>query len=240
MGNFHGRPDEVPPGGELLYVQKPGCSVRPDFEHAKPPNFASIQDGDWYTFKSKVQGAAQNMWSEKTSTLSFLLLLPLVFIPLILRSFVDFQVDMPRFANFGMVFIIGGFFVGFRYWTVTQNKVQDNYVREACTDLATKSGLTVEYRTTYIDFLRPKGTSPFRAIVISQAGMGIGSPSITNVSVMVPEGSGPGTVLQVQTPQGQIAQVTVPDGVMAGQTFNAQIPPAQPIVVTASIVSPFV
>ena len=42
------------------------------------------------------------------------------------------------------------------------------------------------------------------------------------MAVMCPAGCGPGTLLQVQTPAGQLLQVGVPPGVMPGEQFTMQ------------------
>merc|ERR1712224_630685 len=53
------------------------------------------------------------------------------------------------------------------------------------------------------------------------------------MQVQVPAGSGPGSVLQVPAPSGQLMQVTVPAGVNPGQVFQVQLPPAAPQVPAA-------
>ena len=42
------------------------------------------------------------------------------------------------------------------------------------------------------------------------------------MAVVCPAGCGPGMLLQVQTPAGQLVQVNVPPGVMPGQQFTLQ------------------
>lgn len=44
------------------------------------------------------------------------------------------------------------------------------------------------------------------------------------ISVTVPEGMGPGSLLQAQTPEGVLVQVTIPEGVSAGQVLQVQAP----------------
>lgn len=45
-------------------------------------------------------------------------------------------------------------------------------------------------------------------------------------TVRVPAGAGPGTLIQVQTPYGNLIQVNVPDGVSSGSTFQVMDPVA--------------
>ena len=51
------------------------------------------------------------------------------------------------------------------------------------------------------------------------------------MQVKVPQGCGPGTALQIQTPAGQLLAVTVPQGVGPGMMFQVQVPAAQQRVV---------
>lgn len=57
-------------------------------------------------------------------------------------------------------------------------------------------------------------------------------PQQNQMAVQVPQGSAPGSLIQVQGPDGTLLQVAVPPGVMPGQTFMMQIAPAAPPVAT--------
>ena len=50
---------------------------------------------------------------------------------------------------------------------------------------------------------------------------------VTDLVVTVPQGLGPGAMIQVRTPEGATVQVAVPQGVSAGQQFKVQVAPQQ-------------
>jgi len=204
--------------------------VVPSFEYAKPPILSTTPDVEWHTFHSKIQGAVRNMWSERPQFLAFFALLP-IFVVLGVLPIV-LPIEFPRFVMVPVgIFILGGIF-GMRFYAVQKNNVHDATVMQACIDFAAKTGLSVEYRTQWTGFCKPKHARPYRAIAIGPSGGGIGSTADANVIVTVPEGAGPGTTLQVQAPKGQTIQVTVPDGIFAGQTFQAQVAPTPVVVAT--------
>lgn len=62
---FYGYDVDVPPGGVLLYIQKPDIGLpAPSFNHPKP-NIPLLSDSDWDIFHSTVQGIAKSMKDEK-------------------------------------------------------------------------------------------------------------------------------------------------------------------------------
>jgi hypothetical protein len=79
------------------------------------------------------------------------------------------------------------------------------------------------------------GTPAVPAAMVAPAG-----PSIPNGSVLqvvVPDGMGPGSVLQVAAPNGQVVQVQVPEGHGPGTMFVVALPgPMQPMQVEATLV----
>jgi len=239
MGNSYGCDQSVPPGGALLYIQRPGCFVQPSFTAPQQPFCVPmVSSVVWTTFEGKVKEAASKMYSEKSVALLPILLLPLVTAPHVLGETIGALRNV--FGINVVLFLIAfGVAMGLRWWTIQQNQVQDQVVQTACNELATASGWTVSYRTHWIGFCKPKGAQPYRAIAISSSSTGIGMsnmgmPAAQTMSIMVPEGAGPGTTLQVQTPQGAPMQVTVPEGVFTGQTFQVTVP--QSTVVTGMLV----
>merc|ERR1712113_548998 len=114
---------------------------------------------------------------------------------------VDVPEEMQIPISFGTFLIFFGAIIGTRMWLVQQNQRQDETVRQACAELSNETGQHVEYRTRWTGMCKPKNAQPYRAIVISP-GSPIGAQAANTMMVQVPEGSGPGTTLQVQTPQG--------------------------------------
>ena len=49
------------------------------------------------------------------------------------------------------------------------------------------------------------------------------------IAVAVPVGAVPGQMIGIQTPHGQEMQVAVPDGLLAGATFQVELPTNAPI-----------
>ena len=69
---------------------------------------------------------------------------------------------------------------------------------------------------------RPLLSAMAQAVAMAQP---VAQPQMQVMSVQVPQGVGPGQMIQVQTPAG-LMQVAVPQGVMPGQTFQMQVPAA--------------
>merc|ERR1711879_363655 len=166
-------------GGALLYVQNTGCYVQPSFSEPKPGNLAMIPDVTWKTFHDKVEQAASNLYSEKVQLIGFASAVPLLLLPRLLLG------DLWANANlFGLNILLGllacAAFLGPMYWIVQKNKVQDESIMQACNELARAAGVSVEYRTAYTGFCKPKGASPFRAIAITPASKSI-PPASTHV-----------------------------------------------------------
>ena len=93
--------------------------------------------------------------------------------------------------------------------------------------------MTVEYRTAWTGFCKPKHARIARIIAFVPSG-GVQIPGQTiMVQVQVPPGAVAGQTLQIQTPQG-IQMATIPSGVSAGQTFT--FTPGAPQVVQAQVV----
>ena len=91
--------------------------------------------------------------------------------------------------------------------------------------------MTVEYRTAWTGFCKPKHARTARIIAFVPSG-GVQIPGQT-IMVQVPPGAVAGQTLQIQTPQG-IQMATIPSGVSAGQTFT--FTPGAPQVVQAQVV----
>ena len=91
--------------------------------------------------------------------------------------------------------------------------------------------MTVEYRTKWTGFCKPKHARITRIIAFVPSG-GVQIPGQT-IMVQVPPGAVAGQTLQIQTPQG-IQMATIPSGVSAGQTFT--FTPGAPQVVQAQVV----
>ena len=95
----------------------------------------------------------------------------------------------------------------------------------------TSGTVTVEYRTAWTGFCKPKGARTARIIAfVPSGGMQIPGQTIT---VQVPPGAVAGQTLRVPTPHG-IQMATIPSGVSAGQTFT--LLPGAPQVVQAQVV----
>lgn len=79
----------------------------------------------------------------------------------------------------------------------------------------------VFYKRQYADGVAPPVSAPAAPTPVT-----IGAPSQqampVTLAIVVPEGQGPGSVLQVQTPDGRAVNVTVPEGVSEGQTIQVQ------------------
>ena len=95
----------------------------------------------------------------------------------------------------------------------------------------TSGTVTVEYRTKWTGFCKPKHARITRIIAFVPSG-GVQIPGQT-IMVQVPPGAVAGQTLQIQTPQG-IQMATIPSGVSAGQTFT--FTPVAPQVVQAQVV----
>ena len=95
----------------------------------------------------------------------------------------------------------------------------------------TSGTVTVEYRTKWTGFCKPKHARIARIIAFVPSG-GVQIPGQT-IMVQVPPGAVAGQTLQIQTPQG-IQMATIPSGVSAGQTFT--FTPGAPQVVQAQVV----
>ena len=52
--------------------------------------------------------------------------------------------------------------------------------------------------------------------------------AMTQMTVQVPEGAPPGTMVQLTAPNGQPVQVQIPPGLGPGQQFTIAVPAAQP------------
>lgn len=76
------------------------------------------------------------------------------------------------------------------------------------------------YKRIYKDGEAPAAAPMSSAPAPVTMGAPIAAP--VQMQVTVPEGSGPGAVLQVQAPDGRTIQVTVPAGFQAGQTMTVQ------------------
>jgi len=78
------------------------------------------------------------------------------------------------------------------------------------------------YKRVYADGVTPPRQASSPSVAPTPVTMGATSAPV-QMQVLVPEGSGPGTVLQVQAPDGRQVQVTVPAGVQGGTTITVQI-----------------
>jgi len=236
MGNLHFNAVDtsVAPGGVLLYVQKMAWLAQPSFSEPKPASLSTISDSTWQVFHGRVAAAASHIWSERASVIPNLI--AFVFMLLIL---VPRMQDPPDQFDNSTGFPLAPFFVIFlmilgpRYWMTKQNEIQDQAIREACADLSSASGMTVQYRTQWTGMCRPKFSRPLRAIAIMPS-IAVCEAALMGdqiMSVQVPQGAGPGTALHVQSPSGDPFQVVVPSGVMAGQIFQARVPASTQVVV---------
>jgi hypothetical protein len=228
MGNFYSYPDSVPPGGELLFVQrhKECCPPPMEFRHAKPFCLGSLPDQQWNVFQEKVQGICSRYRNEIMS-----------FWPLGLFVLVMVPWEMVA-RELGFIRVVGavvvmGLFIGMRLWIAGENEKLDHEIRSACAEFTASSGCAAEYRTAYTNCCRPKHAKPFRAIAFTPVG-GLVPVGTQMISVTVPPGAPPGSTLQIQTPDGQMMNVQVPPGVREGQIFHVQPPPPQ--VVQATVV----
>ena len=57
----------------------------------------------------------------------------------------------------------------------------------------------------------------------------VGAVGVETIAVAVPVGAVPGQMIGIQTPTGQEMQVAVPDGLLAGATFQVELPTNAPI-----------
>jgi len=207
-----------------MYIQKTDFCAQPGFNESKPPCLASLQDSSWEEFHTKVHEAASKMWSDLAYCAVVAIVVQIGFLGLVL-------LEPILGAEFGMLILLGCI-LGPRFWFITHNQAQDAVIRQACAELTSElvstSGMTVHYRTEFVGFCRRRGEHPFRAIAIAPKGTCIGMGTVAGqgqlMRVQVPEGAGPGTTLQVQSPSGQQIQVAVPPGVSAGQVFQVQVP----------------
>jgi len=234
MGGAHSIDMSVPTGGALLYVQKPECFAQPSFSESKPPTLSMIPDSSWQTFHSKVGAAASKMWTGKLALIGLVFFPALLIAPIALARSTLF---LPVHLLVVGIFIAG--IVGPRMIVVSHNQAQDAVIQQACSELASACGMSVQYRTAYTGFIKPKGAVPYRAIAISPNGaysVGHNAPVAGQLmSVQVPAGASPGTSLQVQSPSGQQVQVVVPAGASAGQVFQVQVPAPVPVVVNGTV-----
>ena len=60
--------------------------------------------------------------------------------------------------------------------------------------------------------------------------------SQTTLAITIPQGSAPGSMMQVQAPNGQMIQVMVPQGAFPGSVIQVAAPAPQPVVVKATVV----
>jgi PII-like signaling protein len=123
-----------------------------------------IPDSMWQTFHSKVATAASHIWSEKAEMVGMLGL------PLTLVGVLSREVLQEMFLIVHLVCVVSfvALFLGTRMFLVNQNRIQDKAIEEACSELASATGMsmTVQYRTQYVGFCKPKGAHPYRAIAI--------------------------------------------------------------------------
>merc|ERR1712217_790884 len=107
-------------------------------------------------------------WSERPQgVVSLLLLLPLLV--LYMSGGVPLS---PIFSDIRV--FAGGFFMvwlcsfGARYWFIKQNEKIDREIEDACKEMATATGLHVEYRTKFVSLcVSKRSPGPFRAVIIS-------------------------------------------------------------------------
>eukprot|EP00401_Gymnodinium_catenatum_P031859 CAMPEP_0117527294 /NCGR_PEP_ID=MMETSP0784-20121206/36721_1 /TAXON_ID=39447 /ORGANISM="" /LENGTH=240 /DNA_ID=CAMNT_0005323537 /DNA_START=98 /DNA_END=820 /DNA_ORIENTATION=+ len=231
---------EAPLEGLVLELQSAsGCCPPPPAFKYNQPEALPISNSDWRKFEGQVQGACAAM---KREELCFLLLL--VAIPGFLLQHVLDMDDGGILGQLGGAPFIAVGFIGFlmlRLWIVTQNEQQDKVIERACNELAsaTNGQVSVQYRTKYTGFCRPKHAKPYRAIAFcSVVNAAAGTVVAQMMNCQIPEGTLPGSMLQVQGPQGQTVQVVVPPDMTPGQTMQVQVPtPMPPAVIQATVVS---
>lgn len=161
---------------------------------------------------------------------------PLVAVGIGLRSVLN---DLWVYAHLACIFIFVALIIVPRLYLSSQNQNQDRVIEQACSEFAHATGLTVQYRTQFTGFCKPKGAQPYRAIAIGPSGPALGATLGGQfLSVQVPQGAGPGTTLKVQAPSGQQVQAVVPEGVSPGQVFQVQVPSSAPVVVAGTVVEP--
>jgi len=219
-------------------LQRQECCSKPESSLLEKPPFLS--DQHWVTFHSKVSTAISKMWGPK------LALMCLLAIPVIL---VSMHAPIPGKGHVAVTIVktvvehllFIALIVGPRMITVKKNEKQDTVIRDACAELSKQTGISIEYRTRYTGFCKPKGALPFRAIAFGPVAGQAPVPVFPSVmSVQVPQGSGPGTKLQVQSPSGQILEVVVPPGTSAGQIFQVSLPAPTPVAATLVVATPFI
>eukprot|EP00747_Dinoflagellata_sp_TGD_P097067 gnl/TRDRNA2_/TRDRNA2_167017_c0_seq13.p1 gnl/TRDRNA2_/TRDRNA2_167017_c0~~gnl/TRDRNA2_/TRDRNA2_167017_c0_seq13.p1 ORF type:complete len:288 (+),score=34.15 gnl/TRDRNA2_/TRDRNA2_167017_c0_seq13:63-926(+) len=162
------------------------------------------------------------------------------------------KVNLPFLRMLPLVITVAVYF-GLNYLKTKINNKKDEEIREACAEFQKAGGgqITVEYQTRFTGMCKPKGARPARLVVLSPAMAPVGTMpyapeqmamaapmegTSTLVTVMVPEGVNPGGTLRIQVPGGQEADVVVPAGLVAGQSFQAQVPTQAPSVIQATVV----
>jgi len=70
--------------------------------------------------------------------------------------------------------------------------------------------------------------------------MELAQPAMTTMNVQCPDGVGPGSMIQVTSPSGQVLQLQVPEGVQPGMQFQCQVPapPPMPVAVAQAMPMP--
>eukprot|EP00931_Biecheleriopsis_adriatica_P059289 TRINITY_DN35451_c0_g1_i1.p1 TRINITY_DN35451_c0_g1~~TRINITY_DN35451_c0_g1_i1.p1 ORF type:complete len:943 (+),score=179.89 TRINITY_DN35451_c0_g1_i1:45-2873(+) len=156
----------LPDGGALLEVQGADqCCAKPSFSEDKPLCLSMLADSIWNSFHGKVAQAASNMWSEK-AMMCACLGLPLAGVApaALIKGLIRVQQYVP--IHLLCIFLLFLGFMLLRFWVVRQNRIQDEIVHQACSELALASGMRVQYLTKFTGLCRPKGSRPYRAIAI--------------------------------------------------------------------------
>ena len=231
----------VPPGGSMIILQSPAecIQTRPRFTETLKPPCLSIDDSAWKGFVTKLTSIVNGYWNE----LIPLLVVPVGLVLMFGTWIVEFaaEVDVPFFVGFfvALATVLSAF--GGRAIVVSKNCTQDAHIQQVCREIgsATHGAVSVQYRTAWTGFCKPRHVRTARLIVFcpTSAMPAVGVP-VQSVMVTVPAGVQPGQVLQIQTPMG-IQNATVPAGVAPGETFIFTPPTAAtaaPLLVQADVV----